>query len=72
MFAKKMKTGYESDTTRMIRELLDKKPQIQEERQRGRSMWWDKKQDPETQRRTQESRLKMPGYVYQNYDDPNV
>jgi hypothetical protein len=72
MFPKKVKTGYESDTTRMIRELLDTKPQIVEERQRGRSMWWDKKQDPETQRRAKESGLKMPGYVYQSYDDPSV
>ena len=68
MFPKKIKTGYESDTTKMIRDLLDKKPQILEERQRGRSMWWDKKQDPDTQKRVLESRIKMPGYVYQNYD----
>lgn len=68
MFPKKIKTGYESDATRMIRELLDKQPQILEERHNGRSMWWDKKQDPDTQRRTLESHLKMPGYVYQNYD----
>jgi hypothetical protein len=69
MFGKKIKTGYESDTTSFIKDLLEKKPQILEERQRGRSMWWDKKQDPETLKRAQESRVKMPGYVYQNYGD---
>jgi hypothetical protein len=69
MFPKKIKTGYESDATRMIRDLLDQKPQILDERQRGRSMWWDKKQDLETQKRAQESHVQMPGYVYQSYGD---
>lgn len=69
MFPKKIKAGYESDTTRMIRDLLQQQPQILDERQRGRSMWWDKKQDLETQKRARASRVPMPGYVYQNYGD---
>lgn len=67
MFGKKIKTGYESDTTQMIKNLLDKKPQILEERQRGRSMWWDKKLDQDTLKRNKESQVKQSPYVYQNY-----
>lgn len=70
MFPKKIKAGYESEVTRMVREMLEKKPQILDEQRRGRAMWWDKKQDPDTQRRDKESRLKQPGYVYQTYDNP--
>jgi hypothetical protein len=33
---------YESDVTKMIRELLQEKPQIVEEQKKGRSLWWDK------------------------------
>ena len=67
MFGKKIKTGYESDTTQMIKNLLDRKPQILEERQRGRSMWWDKKLDQDTLKRNKESQVKQSPYVYQNY-----
>ncbi len=67
MFGKKIKTGYESDTTRMIRDLLEKKPEILDERQRGRSMWWDKRLDQDTLRRNQESRINQAPYVYQTY-----
>ena len=70
MFPKKIKAGYESEVTRMVREMLEKKPQILDEQRRGRAMWWDKKQDPDTQRRDKESRLKQPGYAYQTYDNP--
>ena len=45
MFGKKIKTGYESDATRMIRELLDLRPEIADEQKKGRSLWWDRKLD---------------------------
>lgn len=64
MFGKKIKTGYESDTTRMIQDLLEKKPSILAERQRGRSMWWDKRLDQDVLRRNRESRIGQPSYVY--------
>ena len=67
MFGKKIKTGYESDTTQMIKDLLEKEPQILEERQRGRAMWWDKKLDQDTLKRNKESQIKQSSYVYQNY-----
>jgi uncharacterized protein DUF3460 len=57
---------YESDITKMIRELLLEKPHIVEEQKKGRAMWWDKKPDPEALRRAEESNVKQQAYVYQN------
>lgn len=59
------RTPYESDITKMIRQLLDEKPQIVEEQRKGRAMWWDKKLDVDTLRRDRESRVKQKPYVYQ-------
>ena len=33
---------YESDATRFIRELLQKKPQLETEQKKSRAIWWDK------------------------------
>jgi hypothetical protein len=55
---------YESDLTKMIRQLLQEQPHIVEEQKKSRAMWWDKKPDPDAQRRAQESRLEQPAYVY--------
>jgi hypothetical protein len=68
MFGKKVKTGYESDATRMIRELLAAKPELIEMQQQGRSRWWDRKLDLDHLRRAQESGVKQEGYVYYTYD----
>ena len=57
---------YESDLTRMIRELLQEKPHIAQEQKRGRALWWDKKLDPEDLKRSRESNVKQQAYVYQN------
>jgi len=67
MFGKKIKTGYESDITKLVKDLLEQKPEILEERQRGRSMWWDKKLDLEQLKREEASKVKQAPYVYQNY-----
>ena len=61
-----MAQPYESDITRMIRDLLRDKPHILQEQKKGRALWWDKKLDPEDQRRTGESSVKQQAYVYQN------
>jgi hypothetical protein len=61
-----MAQPYESDITRMIRELLRDKPQIVQEQKKGRSLWWDKKLDPDDLKRAQESSVKQQAYVYQN------
>ena len=59
---------YESDITRFLRDLKKARPQIEEEQRKGRAIWWDKPQDPETQRRNQASRVRQPAYVYQTRD----
>lgn len=68
MFGKKIKTGYESDATKLIRTLIDEKPQIVDEQKKGRSLWWDKRLDLDLLRRWKESRVKQKGYVYQTGD----
>jgi len=61
-----MAKPYESDLTRMIRELLQTKPHIVQEQKKGRALWWDKKLDPDDQKRARESSVKQQAYVYQN------
>ena len=61
-----MAKPYESDITRMIRELLRDKPHIVQEQKKGRALWWDKRLDPEDLRRARESSVKQQAYVYQN------
>ena len=61
-----MAKPYESDITRMIRELLQEKPHIVEDQKKGRAIWWDKKLDPEALKRAEESNVRQQGYVYQN------
>lgn len=59
---------YESDLTKMIRELLDAKPQIVLEQRKGRALWWDKTLDRDELARGQASRVKQKSYVYQTGD----
>jgi hypothetical protein len=61
-----MAKPYESDITRMIRDLLRDKPHIVQEQKKGRALWWDRKLDLEDQRRHRESSVKQQAYVYQN------
>jgi Protein of unknown function (DUF3460) len=56
---------YESDITRMFRQLLAEKPNIREEQKKGRSLWWDKKLDLDLQRRKSQSRVAQEAYAYQ-------
>ena len=65
MFGKKIKTGYESDATRMIRDLLAEKPAIVDEQKQGRALWWDRRLDLDLLRRERESNVAQKGYVYQ-------
>lgn len=56
---------YESDLTKMMRELLATSPRIVEEQRKGRSLWWDRRLDADELRRAQESRVQQKPYVYQ-------
>jgi hypothetical protein len=55
---------YESDTTKFLRELLDKNPQLKEQQKRNRLTWWDRPQDLETWHDAAESTVPQPAYVY--------
>ena len=57
---------YESEHTKFMRELLAQRPGLAEEQKKGRSMWWDRKPDPEQDRCDLASEVKMQAYVYQN------
>jgi hypothetical protein len=57
---------YESEFTKFIRELKQQRPELEAEQRKSRAIWWDHKQDLETQKRENESRVKQQAYVYQN------
>jgi hypothetical protein len=56
---------YESDVTRFLRELHEKKPTLDEEQRIGRAIYWDKQLDPDELERWKASRVPMQAYVYQ-------
>ena len=56
---------YVSDHTKFITELLDRKPDIENEQRAGRKIWWDKlPSEVEAQREMNEGRVPQKGYVY--------
>ncbi len=55
---------YESDTTKFIRDLLDKKPELKEEQKKARAMWWDKILDLKELKRRRASTVERTSYVY--------
>ncbi|HQZ45839.1 MAG TPA: DUF3460 family protein [Usitatibacteraceae bacterium] len=56
--------AYQSEVTRFLDELLDKHPELRELRRRNRATWWDRTQEPETQRDREAARLPQGDYVY--------
>ena len=61
---------YVSDHTRFIRDLLEKKPQLETEQRIGRAIWWDKLPgELEANREMDEGRVAQKPYVYSN-DNP--
>ena len=61
---------YESDHTRFIREMKDKKPELEAEQRKSRAIWWDKRPQgsrSET-RKMDEGRVPQAAYVYQGQD----
>ncbi len=55
---------YESDTTKFIRELLEKKPEIKEDQKKARAMWWDKTLDLKELKHQREVEVERTSYVY--------
>jgi len=57
---------YESEHTRFIRELKEKKPQLDLEQQKSRAIWWDKRpKDLAEEAVMDEGRVPQAAYVYQ-------
>ena len=60
---------YESDHTRFIREMKAKQPQLEQEQQKSRALWWDKRpKDLAERNRMDEGRVPQAGYVYQGQE----
>ena len=60
---------YESEHTRFIRELKERKPQLDEEQQKSRAIWWDKRpKDLAEEVVMDEGRVPQSAYVYQGTD----
>ena len=60
---------YESEHTRFIREMKERKPGLEIEQQKSRAIWWDKRpKDLEEEKRMDEGRVQQPAYVYQPQD----
>lgn len=55
---------YESDTTRFIREFLQKHPEVVEKQREARSTWWDRPQDREQRKKFEDARLPKKPYEY--------
>jgi Protein of unknown function (DUF3460) len=55
---------YESDLTKFMRDLFQKKPHLAEAQREARAIWWDKKVDFGELERLQESRVPVRGYAY--------
>lgn len=61
--------GYESDFTRFLRELKEKRPDLEQKQREGRAIWWDRELDPEQLKHWQESKVPQQGYVYQTHGE---
>ena len=56
---------YESAHTRFIREMKEKKPQLEGEQRQSRAIWWDKRpRDLAQEKMMDEGRVPQTGYVY--------
>ena len=56
---------YESPHTKFMRELMEKRPQLERDQREARAIWWDK--DPRelaSDRDSAQSRVAMKPYVY--------
>ncbi len=57
---------YQSDVTKFIDELKDKKPTLEAEQRAGRALLWDKPIDRDAQAEYRDARVPQQPYVYQN------
>ena len=57
--------GYESEITRFLKDLHEKKPNLEAEQRKGRSLLWDRAQDAGAAREFGAARVAQQPYVYQ-------
>ncbi|MDE0798609.1 MAG: DUF3460 family protein [Nitrosomonadaceae bacterium] len=55
---------YESEHTKFMRELFNKRPELAEKQKEARAIWWDKKLDKEERKRFKDSSISQKSYVY--------
>ncbi|HEX4858895.1 MAG TPA: DUF3460 family protein [Usitatibacteraceae bacterium] len=55
---------YESEVTVLIRDLLEKNPELKELQRRNRATWWDRKLDLAELKRQAESEAPKAPYAY--------
>ena len=60
-----MSYNYESEHTKFMRELLEKKPALAAEQRKGRAIWWDKNLDADEQKGFRDGHVAQTPYVYQ-------
>jgi hypothetical protein len=59
---------YESDITRFLQDLKDRKPHLESEQKKGRSLLWDKIVDRDLWSGFSRGRVAQKAYVYQPED----
>jgi hypothetical protein len=60
---------YESEHTRFIREMKDRKPDLELKQRESRAIWWDKRPADLASRKTMdEGSVPQAPYVYQGQD----
>jgi hypothetical protein len=57
-------TNYESDTTKFIREFLERNPEVVEKQQAARRTWWDRPQDFVRNQEREGVEVPQRGYAY--------
>lgn len=60
----KVESSYVSEHTKWMREMLAQNPEWVEDQQVGRSLWWDKRQEPELVAGFQEAKEAPKSYPY--------
>jgi hypothetical protein len=55
---------YESDVTKFLREMHEKRPTLDEEQRIGRAIYWDKQLDADELARWKASGVPQQAYVY--------
>lgn len=56
---------YESEITRFLRDMKARNPALEDAQRKGRSLLWDRPQDPEFVEQAREARVPQKPYVYQ-------